>query len=183
MKAVLQWVLRTMMKDQTGIVQTMPKKDLVDFNVAMTAERLMRNGVNPNALKNANQVENALNQIDAAKKADKGITKTKSADVFDLKGKKIKDTDNIMGGEELPPGDPDLPPPGSRGGDDDIAAPFQSAEESIKDMIEAENRKNISKMRNRKMVDDAIDNVSPGFVKGDRKYNAQLVAEELAEKK
>ena len=69
MKAVLQWVLRTMMKDQTGIVQTMPKKDLVDFNVAMTAERLMRNGVNPNALKNANQVENALNQIDAAKKS------------------------------------------------------------------------------------------------------------------
>ena len=176
MKAVLQWVLRTMMKDQTGIVQTMPKKDLVDFNVAMTAERLMRNGVDPNALKNANQVENALNQIDNAKKADKGITSTKSADVFDLKGKKIKNTDNIMGGEELPP-------PGSRGGADDIAAPVQSSEETIKNMIEAENRKNISKMRNRKMVDDAIDNVSPGFVKGDRKYNAQLVAEELAEKK
>jgi len=38
-------------------------------------------------------------------------------------------------------------------------------------------------MRNRKMVKDAIDNVSPGFVKGDRKYNAQLVAEDLAEKK
>ena len=76
MKAVLQWVLRTMMKNQTGIVQTMPKKDLVDFNVAMTAERLMRNGVNPNALKNANQVENALNQIDAAKKAEKTAKET-----------------------------------------------------------------------------------------------------------
>ena len=35
----------------------------------------------------------------------------------------------------------------------------------------------------RSMVEDAIDNVSPGFVKGDRKYNAQLVAEDLAEKK
>ena len=56
MKAILQWVLRTMMKDQTGIVRTMPKKDLVDFNVAMTAERLMRNGIDPNSLKNANQV-------------------------------------------------------------------------------------------------------------------------------
>ena len=64
MKAVLQWVLRTMMKDQTGIVQTMPKKDIVDFNVAITMERLMRNGVDPNSLKNANQVENALNMID-----------------------------------------------------------------------------------------------------------------------
>ena len=38
-------------------------------------------------------------------------------------------------------------------------------------------------MRNRKMVNDAIDNMSPAFVKGDRKYNAQLVAEDLAEKK
>ncbi len=35
----------------------------------------------------------------------------------------------------------------------------------------------------RSMVKDAVDNASPGFVKGDRKYNAQLVAEDLAEKK
>ena len=33
--------------------------------------------------------------------------------------------------DDLPPGDPDLPPPGSRGGPDDIAAPFVSAEETI----------------------------------------------------
>ena len=30
-------------------------------------------------------------------------------------------------GDDLPPGDPDLPPPGSRGGPDDIAAPFSGA--------------------------------------------------------
>ena len=34
-----------------------------------------------------------------------------------------------------------------------------------------------------KEVDDAIDNVSPGFVSGDSKYNAELVAEDLAESK
>jgi len=34
-----------------------------------------------------------------------------------------------------------------------------------------------------KEVDAAIDNVSPGFVSGDSKYNAELVAEELAESK
>ena len=39
------------------------------------------------------------------------------------------------------------------------------------------------KIKIRSMIDDAIDNVSPGFVKGDRKYNAQLVAEDLAEKR
>ena len=40
-----------------------------------------------------------------------------------------------MGGKELK-FDDDLPPPGSRGGKDDIAAPVQSSEESLKDMIE-----------------------------------------------
>ena len=39
------------------------------------------------------------------------------------------------------------------------------------------------KIKIRSMIDDAIDNVSPGFVKGDRKYNAQLVAEDFADKK
>jgi len=33
----------------------------------------------------------------------------------------------------------DMPPPGSRGGKDDIAAPFQSAEETIKNMMDKKN--------------------------------------------
>ena len=40
--------------------------------------------------------------------------------------------------DDLPPGDPDLPPPGSRGGPDDIAAPIQSAEETIKNLAKSE---------------------------------------------
>ena len=32
-------------------------------------------------------------------------------------------------------------------------------------------------------VEAAVDNASPGFVKGDRKYNAQLVADDLADKR
>ena len=217
MKAILQWVLRTMMKDQTGIVRTMPKKDLVDFNVAMTVERLLRNGIDPNSLKNANQVENAINQIEAPKNVQQGIKSTQTAKVFDMEGKEIKNPKNIMGGKEIP--DDDLPPPGSRGEPDDIAAPVQSAEETIKNMIEDElmksenpfsdlvkttkkgpktikereaeilasmeksNKETVQRIRNRKMIKEAIDNVSPGFVKGDRKYNAQLVAEDLAQKK
>ena len=210
--AIRQWVLKTMMKDQTGVMRTLPKKDLIDFNVQMTAERLARNGFEPSAFKNANQVENAINQIEAPKNVQQGIKSTKSADVFDLKGKKIKNTDNIMGGEELPP-------PGSRGGPDDIAAPIQSSEETIKNMVESElmktdnpfsdlvkttdkgpktlaereaeilarmekdNKETVARIKNRKIIKDAIDNASTGFVRGDRKYNAQLVAEDLAEKK
>ena len=41
-----------------------------------------------------------------------------------------------MGGKIAVDEEMHLPPPGSRGGADDIAAPVQSAEESLKNMIE-----------------------------------------------
>ena len=193
MKAVIQWVLRTMMKDQTGIVKTMPKKDIVEINTQITAQRLMQNGIDPTTLKNADQVENAINQIEASRNVQQGIKKTESAKVFDLEGKEIDPKKGIMGGrqiDDLPPGDDDLPPPGSRGGPDDIAAPIQSADESLRDMMEAEikktletgNKKGIARIRARqKMLNDAIDDASPGF-SGDRKVDAELVAENLAER-
>ena len=178
--AIRNWVIRTMMKSkgETGIVRTLPNRDIVELNTQITAQRLMQNGIDPQSLKNADQVENAIKMIESRPKVQKGIKST--GKVFDMEGKEIPKGSKIMGGKAI---DDDLPPPGSRGGPDDIAAPVQSSEETIKNMIEAENKKNIAKMRNRKMVEDAIDNVSPGFVKGDRKYNAQLVAEDLAEKK
>jgi len=111
MKAVLQYVLRTLMKDKTGIVQTMPKKEMVDFNVAMTIERLMRNGFDPNAFKNADQVENAIKQIEAPKvdvisQGDprfEGIMNQligKKGEVFDMQGNKIDPRSKIMGGKQ-----------------------------------------------------------------------------------
>ena len=99
--AIRQWVLRTMMKDQTGVMRTLPKKDLVDFNVAMTAERLMRNGFDPNAFKNANQVENAINQIEAPRNVQQGIRSTKSAKIMDMTGQEIPKGSKIMGGQEV----------------------------------------------------------------------------------
>jgi hypothetical protein len=99
--AIRQWVIRTMMKDQTGVMLTLPKKDLVEFNVQMTAERLARNGINPQDLKNVNQVENAINQIEAPRNVNTGIRQTKSAKVMDMEGKEIKDPKNIMGGKEI----------------------------------------------------------------------------------
>jgi hypothetical protein len=181
LKALREFIVRLLLKDSPkGVMTTLPNKDLVDLNVQKTAEFLMRNGVDPNSLKNANQVENAINMIENRSNVQQGIKSTQTAKVFDMEGKEIPKGSKIMGGKAI---DDDLPPPGSRGGKDDIAAPVQSSEETIKNMIEAENKKNIAKMRNRKMVKDAIDNMSPGFVKGDRKYNAQLVAEDLADKK
>ena len=40
--------------------------------------------------------------------------------------------------DDLPPGDPDLPPPGSRGEPGDVAAPFASAEETIQNLAKSE---------------------------------------------
>jgi len=47
--------------------------------------------------------------------------------------------------------------------------------------MEKNNKEAVQRIRNRKMVDDAIDNASPGFA-GDIKYDAQLVADDLAER-
>jgi len=158
MKAVLQWVLKTMMKDQTGIVRTMPKKDIVDFNVAMTMERLMRNGVDPNSLKNANQVENALNMIDNRPKVQEGITSIKSAKIMDMEGKEIDPRSKIMGGKQ------------------------SETEAEIAERLQKENKEGIARIRaGQKMLDDAIDNQLPSL-SGDTRTDAVLVAEDLAER-
>jgi len=134
--------LRTMMKGQTGVVKTLPKKELLDMNVNMTIERLLRNNIDPSIIKTPDQLDNIIKQIEAPRNVQTGIKNTKSAEVFDLEGKKIDPKKGIMGGKQI---DDDLPPPGSRGGDDDIAAPIQSSDESLRDMMEAEIKKKIEK--------------------------------------
>jgi len=177
-------------RSDDGIMITLKDPQKVELGENIMAELLMRNGIDPRAITSEAQLKNIINQIEAAsKQTTSGIRNTESAKVFDLKGKRIKDTDNIMGGEEMPP-------PGSRGGPDDIAAPVQSAEESLRNMnldeladisadiktnIEKSNKKNIAAMKQRKMLDDAIDNVSPSLT-GDRKYDADIVAADLAER-
>ena len=112
MEAIRQLVIRILTgSKKSGIVTTLPKKDLVDFNTMILAEKFMQNGVDPNALKNADQAFNILKQIDEADKArmSSGITETQSAKVFDLEGKEIPKGSQIMGGKAVD----DLPPPGS----------------------------------------------------------------------
>jgi len=185
---IRRWVMGQMTKKaDDGIMITLPDMKKVELNTNITIEKFLKNGIDPNAFTNTNQVENAINQLNKPKVVSQGDPRFKGI-MSRMTGKNVikgdfgpgfkKEIEKMKGKV-----DDDLPPPGSRGGADDIAAPVQSAEESLKDMIMAENKKNIAAMRNRKMIKDAVDNASPGFVKGDRKYNAQLVAEDLAEKK
>ena len=164
-------------RSDDGIMITLKDPQRVTLGENIMADLLMRNGIDPMAITSEAQLKTILQQIENAQAAairNTGIRNTESAKVFDLKGRKIENTDNIMGGEEMPP-------PGSRGGPDDIAAPVQSSEETLKNMIMAENKKNISAMKKRKMLDEAIDNVSPSLT-GDRKYDADVVAADLAER-
>ena len=179
MEAIRQLVIRMLAKgNKSGIVTTLPKKNVLDFQTMILAEKFMQNGIDPRVFKNADQAENMLKQLDEADKARaSGITETESAKVFDLEGKEIPPGSKIMGGKAVD----DLPPPGSRGGDEDIAAPILSSEDTLKNMIMAENKKNIAAMKNRKMLDEAIDDASPGF-SGDKKVDAELIAENLAER-
>tara|TARA_Y100001973_G_scaffold48729_1_gene72542 strand:+ start:42 stop:1541 length:1500 start_codon:yes stop_codon:yes gene_type:complete len=148
---IRKWVMGQMTKkSDDGIMITLPDMKKVELNTNITIEKFLQNGINPNAFTNTQQVENAINQLNRPmtvnRPGKKGIMKTKTADIFEIAtGKEIPKGSKIMGGQAVD----DMPPPGSRGGKDDIAAPVQSSEETLKNMIEAENKKNINKIKER----------------------------------
>jgi len=102
LKALQQFVIREIFKDApTGVMRTLPNQELVDMNVQVLAQRLMLGGFDPKTLKNANQVENALNIIESRPPVQQGIKSTKSAKVFDMEGQEIPKGSRIMGGKAV----------------------------------------------------------------------------------
>ena len=157
-------------RSDDGIMITLTDPKKVDFQAAMMEDLLMRNGIDPNAIQSEEQLKMILNRISSMEnQTTSGIRNTESAKVFDLKGKRIKDTDNIMGGEEMPP-------PGSRGGPDDIAAPVQSAEETLKNMTEAEIKANLE-AQNRSAVEKILKRKNREDVYGLEDYDTTNMSE------
>ena len=102
LRALQQFVIREIFKDApTGVMRTLPNQELVDMNVQVLAQRLMQGGIDPTTLKNANQVENAINMIESRPPVQRGITSTKSAKVFDMEGQEIPKGSKIMGGKAV----------------------------------------------------------------------------------
>ena len=102
LRALQQFVIREIFKDApTGVMRTLPNQELVDMNVQILAQRLMQGGIDPTKLKNANQVENAINMIESRPQVQQGITSTKSAKVFDMEGQEIPKGSKIMGGKAV----------------------------------------------------------------------------------
>ena len=165
-------------RSDDGIMITLKDPQRVTLGENIMADLLMRNGINPVEITSEAQLKAILQQIENAEAAairNTGIRNTESAKVFNIEGQKLDPNKPIIGGtqtgKELSPElserlrgtnterikqkiadkkiDDDLPPLGSRGGPDDIAAPIQSAEESLKDMTEAEIKKNIEAQNKR----------------------------------
>ena len=176
LKALQQFVIREIFKDApTGVMRTLPNQELVDMNVQVLAQRLMLGGFDPKTLKNANQVENALNIIESRPPVQQGIKSTKASKVFDMEGKEIPQGSKIMGGKAVKETEAEIA--------ERIRRENKEAVERIKKQKESKKmgfNEYKETIKNKKLIQDAIDNVSPGFVKGDNKYNAEIVAEEIA---
>jgi len=102
LRALQQFVIREIFKDApTGVMKTLPNQELVDMNVQVLAQRLMQGGIDPTTLKNANQVENAINMIESRPPVQQGIRSTGPAKIFDMEGKEIPKGSKIMGGKAV----------------------------------------------------------------------------------
>jgi hypothetical protein len=167
------------------------------------ADLLMRNGINPVEITSEAQLKAILQQIENAEAAairNTGIRSTESAKVFNTAGEELDPSKPIIGGTQ--PGksidqdtfirlaetntqrmkqkiadkkiDDDLPPPGSRGGPDDIAAPVQSAEETIKNMIEAKNKKGIENLKQKMAKEKARTQRISGNLRADNLQRVEI---------
>ena len=163
---IRRFVMKMLAKDQGSGITKLPNQMQVGFQESMTTEKLVRNGYDPRAIKDETELKVILNRIDATTKQSreqKDKAMKQLADIMDMKGRKIKPGAKIMGGEEV-----------------------VETEAEILERLNRGNKETVERIKEKKLtesfdpdLDDAIDNVSPGF-SGDMKVDAELVAEELA---
>jgi hypothetical protein len=183
---IRRWVIQTRLKEQGkqgGVMITLPKKDFVDLNTSITAEKLMRNGIDPNSITSVNQVENMINQLNKPKVISQGdpefsgiMGRLTGSNVIKRDfGKPFKEEIEKMGGKELT----DSPLDDLKSIVDDFK-PMQT-EAEIAERLTKGNKQSVQKLKMQKMLDEAIEDASPGFA-NDIKVDADLVAENLAER-
>ena len=146
---------------EDGIMK-MPSQMKADFAEAMLTKQLIDAGIDPRLIKNEQQLINVLDGIDDMKKqmaemATKEKTGITSAKIMDMEGKEIPKGSKIMGGKAT------------------------ETEAEIAARMNKENKESVARIKNKKMLDDAIEDASPGFA-NDIKYDAEIVAENLAER-
>ena len=159
---IRRFVIKLLSKDQGSGITKLPGQMQTGFQESMITEKLVRSGYDPRIIKSEPELKMILNRIDASKKQtkeQKDKAMKQLAEVMDMKGRKIPPGAKIMGGEEV-----------------------VETEAEILERLNRGNKETVEKIKIRqKFIDESIDNVSPGF-SGDRKTDAVLVAEDLAER-
>ena len=194
----------------------------VEFSANALEQRLINTGIDPNAIRSEQELNQILNLVKQAE--DQAFNQRfgdvlsrsnfdRKGEVFDMTGKKIDPSKGIMGGKEVENTTGSLMSVPNKKGlagmeykidEKSLKEGLMKTDNAFSDLVKTtekgpktlkereaevlarmnkENKETARRIRNRKMVEDAIDNMSPTFVKGDRKYNAQMVAEDLAEKR
>ena len=157
---------RKLLARESKGITTIPNRMSVESKAGEIAATLQDAGLPLNRaddfIKSEQDLVRILNLIESTppvmREVPSGIRSTKSAKIMDMEGKEIDPRSKIMGGKQ------------------------SETEAEIAARLNQENRKTVSKIKDRqRMVDDAIDNASPGF-SGDTKIDAELVAEDLAER-
>ena len=112
---VRRWVMSQMTKKaDDGIMITLPDSSKVDLNVNITMDRLLRNGIDPDAFTNPEQVNNAINMLNSrmvsrtipadsaeGREITEKLFGKQKAPVFDLEGNRIPEGSGIMGGKSV----------------------------------------------------------------------------------
>ena len=160
--AIRRWVVKTFLKEkeQTGVMVNLPKKDFIDLNTSITAERLMRNGIDPNSIKSEDQVENIINQLNKPKVVSQGDP--------EFKGIMSK----MLGSNVIKA---------------DFGKPFKEeikkmkSDEEIVSNIKKSNERSVQNLRMQMMDDKVANDMFQGGPSRDTKTDADMLAEFIAE--
>ena len=166
MNPLLKFVAKQLF-GQKGVIAN---NKAVNFEAAKLAEKLSEFGIDPSSIKTEKQLEGIINQIKELQKK----RMAESMEVISQDDPRFKGImDKMMGSNVIKR---------------DFGKPFKEeikkmeTEAEIAERIAKDNKKGIANIRKKqKMLADAIDDASPGFA-NDIKVDAELVAENLAER-
>ena len=101
---IRRFVIKQLSKDRGSGIMEIPNRYSVDQRQLSLQNLLIRKGIDPNTIKSEGQLTNILQQIEKNRIATalkKAQAQKRVAEIMDMKGRKIKDTRNIMGGKEV----------------------------------------------------------------------------------
>ena len=168
----------------------------VEFSANALENRLKNLGIDPNLITSEKELNQLLGLVKQAEDRafqqqfrgmlDRAGEVNKKGEVFDLTGKKINTSKGIMAGKEI--NEQTLKESLMKTDNpfsDLVNTPrpktLKEREAEVLAAMEKSNKESVARIKQRKMIEDAIDNTSPSLT-GDTKYDATLVAEDLAER-